>query len=187
MVRWRRGETIAVTPSKSREDVKNNNSKGSVYARCGCRRQAALRPERRCARAGKPGHGSWYYALDLPREVEGCRLRIRRGGFRTRSEAKAALNRLRLPDQSGCRVATVGQWLTVWSETRLRLRHSTSRSYRSIIEHYLIPHLGRVPLAELDHKAVAAMFRAIIKSGGVSGRPLTARHCTGSTPLSRRP
>ena len=62
----------------------------------------------------------------------------------------------------------------VWSKTRLRLRDSTSRGYRSIIEHYLIPHLGKVPLAELDHKAVAAMFRAIIKVGGVSGRPLSA-------------
>jgi integrase len=122
--------------------------------------------------------------------VEGRRLRIRRGGFRTRGEAKAALNRLRLPDRSGRRVATVGQWLTVWSETRLRLRHSTSRSYRSIIEHYLVPYLGKVPLAELDHKVVAATFRAIIKRGGVSGRPLTAAtlhriHSTFSAALNR--
>jgi integrase len=100
------------------------------------------------------------------------------------------LNRLRLPDRSGRQVATVGQWLTVWSETRLRLRHSTSRSYRSIIEHYLIPHLGKVPLVQLDHKAVAAMFRAIIKRGGVSGRPLTAAtlhriHSTLSAALNR--
>ena len=84
------------------------------------------------------------------------------------------MNRLRMPGRSGKQAATVGQWLTVWQETRLRLRDSTSRGYRSIIEHYLIPHLGKVPLARLDYKAVARMFRAIIKSGGVAGRSLSA-------------
>ena len=106
--------------------------------------------------------------------MAGERYRIRRGGFRTRGEAHKALNRLRLPDRSGRRVTTVGQWLTVWSETRLRLRHSTARSYRSIIEHYLLPYLAKVPLAELDYKKVAAMFRSVIKTGGVAGRPLAA-------------
>jgi hypothetical protein len=40
-------------------------------------------------------------------------------------------------------VVTVGQWLTLWSESRIRLRVTTKRSYRSLIEHYLVPHLGR--------------------------------------------
>ena len=95
-----------------------------------------------------------------------------------------------MPGRYGLRATTVGQWLTIWSETRLRLRYSTSRSYRSIIEHYLLPHLGKLPLAELDHKRVATMFRAIIKCGGVSGRPLTAAtlhriHSTLSAALNR--
>jgi len=91
--------------------------------------------------------------------VAGERYRIRRGGFRTQGEVRKALNRLRFPDRSGRRVVTVGQWLTAWSETRLRLRHSTARGYRSIIEHYPLPHLGKVPLADLDYKVVAGMFR----------------------------
>ena len=106
--------------------------------------------------------------------MAGERYRIRRGGFRTQGEVRKALNRLRFPDRSGRRVVTVGQWLTAWSETRLRLRHSTARGYRSIIEHYPLPHLGKVPLADLDYKVVAGMFRAIIRTGGVSGRSLSA-------------
>jgi hypothetical protein len=39
-----------------------------------------------------------------------------------------------------------------------------------LVEHYLVPHLGRVPLAELSHREVKRMFLALSLKGGVSGR-----------------
>jgi len=120
------------------------------------------------------GHGSWYYALDLPSDSPGRRERIRRGGYPTRDEAGQALDRLRAPGGGVlCGVVTVGQWLTHWCEARIRLRENTRRSYRGLIEHYLVPHLGRVPLAELSFHDVKRMLVALILHGGVAGRKLS--------------
>jgi hypothetical protein len=58
---------------------------------------------------------------------------------------------------------TVGQWLRHWCEVRIRLRENTRRSYRGLIEHYLIPHLGRIPLAELNYRDVKRMLVALMK------------------------
>jgi hypothetical protein len=68
-----------------------------VYVRCGCRGEHGRQKAGRCPRISAPGHGSWYYAFDLPSYSPGRRERIRRGGFSTRDEAQEALNRLRLP------------------------------------------------------------------------------------------
>lgn len=99
-----------------------------------------------CKKLKKRGHGSWYFARDIDSDIPGRRERIRRGGCATRGDAARALARVRTPDGAARGVATVGQWLTAWSDSRIRLRANTARSYQSIIEHYLIPHLGRIPL-----------------------------------------
>jgi integrase len=127
----------------------------------------------RCARSGKPGHGSWYFSLDLESYTPGRRERIRRGGYATREDAAQALARVRVPGGDGCGAVTVGQWLTLWSESRIRLRANTTRSYRSLTEHYLIPHLGRIPLDELCHRDVKRMLLALILHGGTAGRTLS--------------
>jgi integrase len=126
-----------------------------------------------CARSGKPGHGSWYYAVDIPGDNPGRRERIRRGGYATRGEAGRALKGMRLPRNGVRGAVTVGQWLTLWSESRIRLRVNTKRSYRSLIEHYLLPHLGRIPLAELSYRDVKKMLLTLILRGGVAGRELS--------------
>lgn len=150
-------------------------AKGSVYARCGCRGGDGRQLAGRCKEIRKRGHGSWYFALDIDSDIPGRRERIRRGGYATRDDAARALARVRTPVGAVRGVATVGQWLTAWSDSRIRLRTNTTRSYRSIIEHYLIPHLGRIPLTELTHREVKKMLVALILHGGVSGRALSTQ------------
>ena len=113
------------------------------------------------------GHGSWYYALDVPNADMRRRARIRRGGYLTRVEASEALERLRMPSGSvPGEVVKVGQWLTHWREARIRSRENTRRSYRGLIEHYLIPHLGRIPLVEPTFRDVKRVLVALILGGG---------------------
>jgi hypothetical protein len=80
---------------------------------------------------------------------------------------------VRTPDGAAHRVTTVAQQLTAWSDSRVRLRAGTARSYRSIIEHYLNPRLGRIPVIELTHRDVKKMVVAVILHGGVSSRSLS--------------
>ena len=43
------------------------NANGSVYKRCGCRQEGGDRKlGPLCPRLSKPGHESWYIALDVP-------------------------------------------------------------------------------------------------------------------------
>jgi hypothetical protein len=64
---------------------------GSTYKRCGCREPLTGRPlDTFCPLLRWSDHGSWYFYLPLP-TVDGRRHRIRRGGYETESDARAAL------------------------------------------------------------------------------------------------
>lgn len=84
---------------------------GSVYKRCGCREAISARKlGPRCPKLSRPGHGSWYIALDVP-SARGGRERIRRGGYPTRVAAEQALADLRATDRPGNGIVTVETWL----------------------------------------------------------------------------
>src|SRR5581483_6457915 len=149
-------------------------SGGSVFARCGCRDGATgLQLAGRCQRRGQPGHGSWYFAFDVPGECLGQRCRIRRGGYGSRAEAVRALRRLTPGAGQRSAIVTVGQWLTAWLDARITVRASTRSNYASTVAHHLRPHLGRVPLAELSARDVEVMLRRIVRAGGPGGHQVS--------------
>ena len=147
---------------------------GSVFARCGCRDKRGRRRGTSCPRLGEVGHGSWYFSLDLPRHVDGGRRRLRRGGYLTCDAAGAARDRLSVPQpgDSGGRVLTVADWLETWVETRVRLRDSTRRIYRSHIQQHLRRLFDGVLLSEVHVGHVEMAFRRLFDEGMI---PATAR------------
>jgi Phage integrase, N-terminal SAM-like domain len=125
---------------------------GRMYKRCGCRDEATGRQRgARCPTLAEPGHGRWYFAVQVP-GVDGRQVRVRRGGYASRAEAERACWEVRgLPSpQALVRTWTVRRWLEFWlSEVEGRLRPSTVRSYRTIVYQHLIPELGRERLSKL--------------------------------------
>ncbi len=91
-------------------------------------------------------------------------------GYPTRAAARAALQSWH---NTARPVLTTGQWLTRWLATRVHLRASTLRAYESHVRLYLLPHLGGIPLADLQADDVAAMLAAISRRPQ-RGRPLSA-------------
>jgi integrase len=61
------------------------------------------------------------------------------------------------PDQ------TVGEWLNTWhsSLARGKLKESTVRNYRNVIDFYIAPHLGRIKLVALTAEDVDRMTAAL--------------------------
>jgi len=57
-------------------------SKGSVFARCGCRDEYGTQLGAACPCLGKPGHGSWSFEVRVG--PAGGRRQIRRGEHRAR-------------------------------------------------------------------------------------------------------
>jgi len=152
--------------------------RSSTYKRCGCRETGSRRElGAECPRLGRRGHGSWYLLLDLGRDAAGHRVRVRRGGFASRAAALDQLTRLGTRAAAGgdlgCAVTT-GQWLRRWLAGRQRIRASTLRGYRGHVERYLLPGLGRIPLAELAAADVRRLFASITVAGERSGRAVSA-------------
>jgi len=147
-------------------------SKGSVFARCGCRDEFGTQLGGACPRLGKPGHGSWSFEVRVG--PPGARRRIRRGGYDTPAQARQELKAFRRRDVTG-RLAgswTTGAWLQEWLTSRQSLRATTRRSYESHVRLYILPALGRIPLDELSLGDVQGMFDAIIDSHAKAGRPI---------------
>lgn len=147
---------------------------GSVFKRCGCRDVVTGRPMGvGCSGLAEDGHGSWFFSLDLPSGRDGERRRLRRGGYATERAAIDALERLG-GAQSGSEALTVEVWLRRWLASRLSLRAETVRSYGGHIEDYLVPHLGKVLLADLQRSRVQAMFIQIAVAEGMVGKLISA-------------
>src|SRR5581483_2687851 len=140
---------------------------GSVFARCGCRDGHGGRKGASCPRLAEPGHGSWYFSIDLPRHVDGGRQRLRRGGYLSPEAAAAERDRLSVPVPGGpdCDVYTVAEWLETWVGTRARLRDSTRRMYRSHIRLYFRRLLDGVLLRELHIGHVQDAFQRLFDEG----------------------
>lgn len=93
-----------------------NGTRDIVFKRCGCtgkhtRRQLAGH----CPHLADPGHGRWYYAVQVT-AVGGRKARYRRGGFATRDAAVAARRAiLDAPaDEAAAGAWTVTRWLRYW-------------------------------------------------------------------------
>jgi integrase len=120
--------------------------------------------------------GRWEGRLTVGRTADG-RQQTRSVFGRTRAETVGKLDALKAqiggglpaPDQR----TTVGRYLVAWLDlVEPRLRPATIRRYRQIVEHQLIPNLGRVKLAGLAPSDVSAMM-ARVQSGGLSARSAT--------------
>lgn len=71
---------------------------------------------------------------------------------------------------------TVGTYLRDWLELqRTRLQPSTVASYAGNVRRYLEPHLGDVPLHELDILQLERLWVQLLSFGGEDGRPLSRR------------
>jgi integrase len=85
---------------------------------------------------------------------------------RQRSELREAGSLLALGDY------LLRQWLPA---REAALTATTYARYITSIEHYLIPHLGRVQLRQLRSDQLTALYRRLATNGGDKGRPLAAK------------
>lgn len=91
---------------------------GSVFKRCGCRDPLTKRQlNSKCPKSGQRGHGAWYVSLPVWATTDNLNTRLRQGGYRTKAQALAALERItdRTLSRPGSRLTT-GQWLERWFE-----------------------------------------------------------------------
>ena len=154
-----------------------NTKQAIVFKRCGCTIESTSRQfAGRCPRLAEPGHGSWYYAVQVT-TIGGRKARYRRGGFPTREAAAAA--RQAILDGPASEAAagawTVARWLRYWlAQAEPHLRPSTLHGYRDHIDRYLIPSIGRITLADLTGKRLQACFSLLARQRTTKGTLIAA-------------
>ena len=148
-----------------------------VFKRCGCTDEKAGRQlAGRCPHLAEPGHGSWYYAVQVT-TVGGRKARYRRGGFATRDDAVAARQAILdgPADEAAAGAWTVARWLRYWLiQVEPHLRPSTLHGYRDHIDRYLIPSIGRITLADLTGKRLQACFDLLSRQRTKKGTLIAA-------------
>src|SRR3954447_20881144 len=90
-------------------------------------------------------NGTWWFVVDLPPGPDGRRRQVKRRGFRTKAEAQAALDDLRVSGRQGTYVApgrqTLGEFLReAWLPAmRREIAESTWESYERNIRVHVVP------------------------------------------------
>ena len=103
---------------------------------------------------------------------------MRRSGYKTRSDARAALARVLECERAGVYVddaQTVADYLVGWLDAKARLlKPTTVARYRDYLHNDLLPAFGAVRLERLTHQHVDQFVRTQLASGR---GPVTVRRC----------
>ena len=161
---------------------------GSVYAYCACKDPQTTKRYQpgECPKWSQRGHKSWGFIVDLGKvwddaKQKRVRQQLRRNGFATRTEAENSLSDELPAIRTGSapsiadRQLTVGEWAQRWLDSKANLRASSREGYRLLLEGYIVPALGHLPLVQLRADHIDAMLTAI-RSGKL--KPQTNRRGT---------
>lgn len=101
------------------------------------------------------------------------------GGFASESAAKQARDLARVAARQGMYVdrsrVTVGAYLAEWLDAHaVEIKPRTLATYRYLVTHYVVPHLGRMRLQAVRPATLSTLYRTLLERGGKGGRPLSA-------------
>jgi integrase len=129
----------------------------------------------------KRSRSSWLIAIELGRGPDGKRRRIRQSFRGTKKEAEAEAQRLYVECVvQGGYVApnklTVAEYLPEWLErhaTLKRLAPKTKESYQHLIERYLVPALGHLPLQSLEPRHIEELAARMLRDEDYAPRTVS--------------
>ena len=117
----------------------------------------------------------WYVVVDVEPGLDGRRRQKWHGGFRTRREAEVVRARLvnELHNHRYVMPArlTLGEWVTdSWLPmVQTRVKPTTFRGYRQVMEHHVLPALGHRPIQKLRPRELDALYADLIRRGRLGG------------------
>lgn len=77
------------------------------------------------------------------------------------------------PDRRGTHRAgwTLERWLRYWLSTRTKIKDTTRAQYARDVEQFLVPHMGRITLADLNIRRIRGGFDDIAQTTNGRGQP----------------
>jgi len=122
----------------------------------------------------------WSYRYSVKDPITKRMKQVRISGFRTKEEAKADRIRREYEAKEGKYVSkskeTVSDLLNAWFKNRQDLREgkfATLNNYRQMLDFYILPKLGDIPIQDITSDQLEGFFRELVKSGGKKNSPLS--------------
>jgi len=122
----------------------------------------------------------WSYRYSVKDPITKRMKQVRISGFRTKEEAKADRIRREYEAKEGKYVSkskeTLSDLLNAWFKNREDLREgkfATLNNYRQMLDFYILPKLGAIPIQEITSETLEDFFRELVKAGGKKNRPLS--------------
>jgi len=122
----------------------------------------------------------WSYRYSVKDPITKRMKQVRISGFRTKEEAKADRIRREYEAKEGKYVSkskeTISDLLNAWFKNRQDLREgkfATLNNYRQMLDFYILPKLGAIPIQEITSETLEDFFRELVKAGGKKNRPLS--------------
>lgn len=124
-----------------------------------------------------PKTGMWWFVVDLPPGPAGVRRQAKRRGFRTKAEAQAALDDLRVAGRQGTYVAPARQRLREYlaedwlPAIKVTVEASTWASYERYLRLHVFPRIGGLRLEAVDAATLNRLYAELLESGRLDGKP----------------
>jgi integrase len=117
---------------------------------------------------------TWSFVVDLPLSPDGRRRQRKKGGFRTRKEAEAALASLLNDIQKGSVVETSRQSLAEYLDDWLAsvapsLRPTTAESYERAVRNWVVPRIGGMRLQAVTPQVLQRLYTELSTNGRQDG------------------
>jgi integrase len=137
---------------------------------------------------------TWTWQFTVGTYRAGNRRTVSKGGYPTKRAASLdlhdALARLGKGDKRvlvRASTQTLGEYLTGWLEGRRHtLKPSTLGGYENVARSWVIPHVGVVPLADLDWQVLVKLYDRLRREGGRPTKAARARAAAyGTKPVGR--
>ena len=117
---------------------------------------------------------TWSFVVDLPPAPDGRRRQRKKGGFRTRKDAEAALAELLTDVQKGTVVEpnrqTLADYLEDWlAAARPALRPTTAESYERAVRNWIAPRIGGLRLQAVTPQVLQRFYAELSESGRMNG------------------
>jgi integrase len=125
-----------------------------------------------------PSNGTWWFVVDVASGKDGRRQQAKRRGFRTKAEAQAVMDELRVAARQGTFVSHQRQTVKEFLEqdwlpaVRRQLAASTWESYERNVRHHLVPAIGAIQLQALDGGDLNRLYSALLESGRMRGKQM---------------
>lgn len=125
-----------------------------------------------------PANGTWWFVVDIASGKDGRRQQAKRRGFRTKAEAQAVMDELRVSARQGTFVTHQRQTVKEFLEkdwlpaVRRQLADSTWESYERNVRHHLVPAIGAIHLQALDGGDLNRLYTTLLESGRMRGKQM---------------